>query len=334
MGKQDMIMKSYLTDKERFADLFNGIFFEGKQIVLANELQESDTFYLLNDASRGPSKPSQRLRDVKMRMNNGTMLRMLAVENQNQVDYTMPLRCMEYDTSEYRKQLKAIKHQNHISSQQPGSHPFWSDSAERLCGFRKTDRLTPIYTICLYHGDTPWDGPVTLSDMMCFRDDSDDMRHFFIDYPMKLFCVNEQTSFSTFHTELKELFQAIKYKSNKTLLKQLFEQNRNYQSLSADTVEALSILLHMPVLWENREDYMNKTKNREEYNMCKGMRDWLEEERTNGFKDGFNNGFNNGVAGGKKITIQNMLKRGFSDIDICALVECDEMLVNEVRKNM
>lgn len=257
MGKQDMIMKSYLTDKERFADLFNGIFFEGKQIVLASELQER-------------------------------------------------------------------------SSQQPGSHPFWSDSAERLCGFRKTDRLTPIYTICLYHGDTPWDGPVTLSDMMCFGDDSDDMRHFFIDYPMKLFCINEQTSFSTFHTELKELFQAIKYKSNKTLLKQLFEQNRNYQSLSADTVEALSILLHMPVLWENREDYMNKTKNREEYNMCKGMRDWLEEERTNGFNDGFNNG----IAGGKKITIQNMLKRGFSDIDICALVECDEMLVNEVRKNM
>ena len=83
---------------------------------------------------------------------------------------------------------------------------------------------------------------------------------------------------------------------------------------------------------------MNKTKNREEYNMCKGMRDWLEEERTNGFNDGFNdgfnNGFNNGVAGGKKITIQNMLKRGFSDIDICDLVECDEMLVNEVRKNM
>ena len=33
MGKVDTVMKNYLQDKARFADLFNGVFFGGRQVI-------------------------------------------------------------------------------------------------------------------------------------------------------------------------------------------------------------------------------------------------------------------------------------------------------------
>ena len=106
MGKNDTIMREYLSDRSRFADLFNGALFGGKTVIRPEQLQQADPVYLLKE---GNCRHSQRYRDVKMILNTGALLRALAVENQNQVDYTMPFRCMEYDTAEYRKQLLALK---------------------------------------------------------------------------------------------------------------------------------------------------------------------------------------------------------------------------------
>ena len=34
---------------------------------------------------------------------------MIGIEAQNRVDYAMPVRCMEYDVTEYKRQLKELK---------------------------------------------------------------------------------------------------------------------------------------------------------------------------------------------------------------------------------
>ena len=39
---------------------------------------------------------------------------------------------------------------------------------ETLSGILSSDRLHPVYTLCLYSGTEPWDGPRKLSDMMAF----------------------------------------------------------------------------------------------------------------------------------------------------------------------
>ena len=41
MGKADIAVKNWLNDRERFADLFNGTVFGGKQVVLPEELGRS-----------------------------------------------------------------------------------------------------------------------------------------------------------------------------------------------------------------------------------------------------------------------------------------------------
>ena len=38
MGKADMAMSEYLGNRKRFADLFNGILFQGKQVIREEEL--------------------------------------------------------------------------------------------------------------------------------------------------------------------------------------------------------------------------------------------------------------------------------------------------------
>lgn len=161
MGKRNTAMCSFLSSRRRFADLFNGIFFGGRQLIQAADLQEASEQY----AALGDN-PSERTRDIKMLLNTGETLRILALENQNRVDYTLPYRCMQYDSLEYGKQLRT--------------------SEEWLCGITKKDRLAPVYTICLYHGEEPWDGPYALRDMVDFGEDRDGMGKFFADYPLRL----------------------------------------------------------------------------------------------------------------------------------------------------
>ena len=67
-----------------------------------------------------------RYRDIVKKLKNGGSLRILAMENQSRVDYTMQFRCMEYDTLEYRRQIDRRIRDNEKTSQ-------WSNDAEFLC---------------------------------------------------------------------------------------------------------------------------------------------------------------------------------------------------------
>ena len=40
MGKADAAVRNWLSDKRRFADLFNGVIFSGREVVTADELEE------------------------------------------------------------------------------------------------------------------------------------------------------------------------------------------------------------------------------------------------------------------------------------------------------
>ncbi len=172
MGRKNDIVLEYLKDTARFADLYNGGCFGGEQIVPAEELLEGSEVYHQEDLrqnqyaakSRNTEKKdrgetSAKIRDVKKRLKSGENLRILAIENQLSEDYTMPWRHMNYDTLEYGAQIKEIKSQNKKEKRLKSGEEF-------LCGLTKEDRLDPVYTVCLYLGEKPWQGPRSLKDMM------------------------------------------------------------------------------------------------------------------------------------------------------------------------
>lgn len=77
MGKIDKIQKAYFKDKRRFADLWNGLVFQGKQIVNGHSLEECDSVQLLSNEN------VERTADVIMkRTSEGQELAILIQENQ------------------------------------------------------------------------------------------------------------------------------------------------------------------------------------------------------------------------------------------------------------
>lgn len=172
MGTKDHMITGYFRDKRRFADLFNGVCFAGRQVIQASQLEDVREDYAQTGAGTGKENRLRRECDIKMRLKSGETLRFLALENQNHVDYTMPLRCMRYDVLEYEQQIGELKKANRLNSRLKSGGEF-------LCGIQKGDRLAPVYTLCLYHGEEIWDGPRSLKDMREFGKDEDQMSRFF-----------------------------------------------------------------------------------------------------------------------------------------------------------
>ena len=68
MGKPDIAVKNWLSDNERFADLFNGMVFGGRLVVRAEELESMDreTDIIVTDKD-GKRKGVQRYRDIEVK---------------------------------------------------------------------------------------------------------------------------------------------------------------------------------------------------------------------------------------------------------------------------
>ena len=332
MGKYDTCMKEFLQNKDRFADLFNGCCFQGRQIIRAEDLREASENYVITD-KRLPGKTRQKdteiIRDIKMVLGSGMVLQVLAVENQSYIDYAMPVRCMGYDAAEYRRQLKERKQERRLlmNSENRPKNPAVSMD-ETLSGILSSDRLHPVYTLCLYSGTEPWDGPRKLSDMMAFDPQNKNLQSLFEEYHLHLFCINEQYVFDAFRSDLKPLFQAINCRNNKKKMIELMK-DETYSHLNEDTWDAIAVMTDNAAMLQKKDLY--KTKNqKEEFNMCQALQELMQDERNEGRIEGRNEG----KIEDQKIVIRNMINRGYKTEDICAIAECSPAFVKEVETEL
>ena len=332
MGKYDTCMKEFLQNKDRFADLFNGCCFQGRQIIRVEDLREASENYVITD-KRLPGKTRQKdteiIRDIKMVLGSGMVLQVLAVENQSYIDYAMPVRCMGYDAAEYRRQLKERKQERRLlmNSENRPKNPAVSMD-ETLSGILSSDRLHPVYTLCLYSGTEPWDGPRKLSDMMAFDPQNKNLQSLFEEYHLHLFCINEQYVFDAFRSDLKPLFQAINCRNNKKKMIELMK-DETYSHLNEDTWDAIAVMTDNAAMLQKKDLY--KTENqKEEFNMCQALQELMQDERNEGRIEGRNEG----KIEDQKIVIRNMINRGYKTEDICAIAECSPAFVKEVETEL
>jgi SOS response regulatory protein OraA/RecX len=69
----------------------------------------------------------------------------------------------------------------------------------------------------------------------------------------------------------------------------------------------------------------------EEFDVKKYERSLREEGREEGLEIGLARGLATGRAEERTSIIRNMLRRGFSDEEICSLVECSQETLDEIR---
>lgn len=274
-------------------------------------------------------KDTEIIRDVKMVLGSDMVLQVLAVENQSYIDYAMPVRCMGYDAAEYRRQLKERKQERRLlmNSENRPKNPAVSMD-ETLSGILRSDRLHPVYTLCLYSGTEPWDCPRKLSDMMAFDPQNKNLQSLFEEYHLHLFCINEQYVFDAFRSDLKPLFQAINCRNNKKKMIELMK-DETYSHLNEDTWDAIAVMTDNAAMLQKKDLY--KTENqKEEFNMCQALQELMQDERNEGRIEGRNEG----KIEDQKIVIRNMINRGYKTEDICAIAECSPAFVKEVETEL
>ena len=241
MGRQNDAFVGYLNRDEILADLYNGCLYEGEEVILPGQLSEVQKNYsrtLMNYGRNGLRK--HRERDAIKMFSNRKMMVLLAAEAQNNLHLAMPFRCMEYDTEEYSRQLKKLYEEN---------SGMLTDSTEYLSRLRRTDRLIPVVTLVIYHGEEEWNAPKRLSDMLKLQGIDEKLKSLITDYPIHVFCLKDLQE-EYFHTNLRELIGLMKRQKNKE------------------------------DLLEKKTKYLKEES--EEYDMCKAMEDWAEECRNEG----------------------------------------------------
>jgi len=158
MRDKDVLTAAYLKNNSRFADLLNGWLFGGRPVVQPEDIQELDSaeIRIRRDRVTGGVRTGKRYRDVIRRVALGMRFAVVCVEEQSEVDYTMPFRVIGYDLDRYEQQLR-IRRQEHCERKD-------LKAEEYLSGISREDRFLPVVTLVLYFGKH-WDGPRNLTDL-------------------------------------------------------------------------------------------------------------------------------------------------------------------------
>ena len=156
MGQKDLIQKTLEGYNEIFADIFNVLLFDGKEVLKPDNLIDAtkESIYKVD------GKYHEQQRDVGKYWQGALChLAMLGIENQTKVLKCMPLRVVCYDGVEYKRQVDA------------GEDPFHA-----------------VCTIVLYFGEGKWNQFFKLSDSL---EVPDEIRPFFNDYNINVFSIGE-----------------------------------------------------------------------------------------------------------------------------------------------
>ena len=155
MGKSNVAIRQWLSQKERFLNFVNGALFQGVPIFKAENLEMEDGQQgLIVKTAEGKEITIERYRDITMTAQmwfEETKSMMVACENQDEIHYAMPVRNMLYDALSYVEQVGEMRRQHRADKELHGS-------AEFLSGLKKTDVLCPVITIVFYYGEEAWDG--------------------------------------------------------------------------------------------------------------------------------------------------------------------------------
>jgi hypothetical protein len=116
-------MKTFWRNNERFADLFNAVAFNGRQVINPDELTEMDTdvsgIIQFNDYNES----LVRTRDIIKKFHNGIEFTILGLELQTNPHYAMPVRALLYDGLGYLKECNEFRNiHKPIIKQSPYRH--------------------------------------------------------------------------------------------------------------------------------------------------------------------------------------------------------------------
>ena len=284
---KDVLLKDFWRDNERFADLFNTIFFQGKKVLDPNSLHEMDTDVSGVIELKDNNQTLSRMRDIIKKTAYGVDFIICGIENQDRIHYAMPLRNMIYDALGYLKEYQEINrsHKNQKNHKEPDKNQTRPTKEEFLSGMRREDRFHPIITIVIYYNEKEWDGPYSLSDMMIEL--PPDLEEVFSDYKMNLLQVCKSDEYTFSNEDVQTVFEISRniYKGNFDEIRREYED----RDIKAELALVIGKITDSNYIIEEAMD-------EEVINMCTA----LENLRKQGVEEGKIEGKREGIQEGKR----------------------------------
>ena len=260
MAEKDMTEKTLEAFNDVFADIINGLLFDGEQVLQQESLIDAQTFSMykadgqLHRQDRDVAKywVDQHGERITVR------LAFLGIENQSNYDPDMPLRVIGYDGAVYRAELS------------------------------QKDRY-PVVTLVLYFGDMPWGRNRTLYDVVHIPEK---LRPFVNDYKINLFEIANlpEEAVNHFHSDFRTVIDY--FISSRR--EQVYELKNSADFTHVDELLTLmSVLTQDNRFEESLEGEGGKPQNMsslldriEERGRQKGLDEGHREGRQEGFREG------------------------------------------------
>ncbi|MCD8005236.1 MAG: Rpn family recombination-promoting nuclease/putative transposase [Oscillospiraceae bacterium] len=241
MAVKDTVTAKYMRKNEIFADAFNFFVYNGRQVIDPASLQELDAreIEVPYGGDEGAEQPVQRTRDaiksVTAMSDRKRAYLILAIENQSNIHYAMPVKNLMYDAIQYATQVEKAAGSHRRSG---GYRGISGD--EYLSGFLKSDRLMPVMTLVVYFGPKVWDGPLSLHEM--FQEQDGEILSLVPDYKINLLApaAIEDSVFDKFNSTLKEVLSFIKYSRDGDKLEEVVNADEEFRHLGRAEVDVLN----------------------------------------------------------------------------------------------
>ena len=170
MGMKDTETKRYISNPDIFADAFNYLLYNGRQVIAPSSLKPVDTTEIAVPYGNGAKTPIQKYRDnmkIWAAMYDGKAVYvLLGSENQSSIHYAMPVKDMLYDGINYAAQVDAARASYKGFQFDENGVRITYTSDEFLSGFHKNDKLIPVITAVIYFGAEEWDAPMSIHEML------------------------------------------------------------------------------------------------------------------------------------------------------------------------
>ncbi len=264
MGEKDIAAKRFINNNVYFADICNSYIYHGEQKILPEQLHELDTQLFVHtdyekldsenmDIKQKHPKERDAVRHISVKADDNAAYLIIGIEHQSDIDYTMPMRTMLYDALQYDKQKQEIETKHRT--------------------YKKDDKLLPVITIVLYFGSKPWDGPMSLHEML--QIDNPALQQYLADYPLELIDPHrmDEETLELFRTNAREVLTFIKYSKDKEKLLEVVQDER-FQSLEPLAAEVINKCTnsHLPLVVTKEA----------EVDMCQAIDEIREDSRMEG----------------------------------------------------
>jgi hypothetical protein len=329
MGKIDQLTNEYMSDKARFADVFNYFVYDGRQVLVPEYLHELSTVEQVFPYGKdGKTHEVQRFRDVLknvcvMTDEQDRTYVLLGIENQSYIHYAAPVKDMLYDAMNYVRQAERIAsaHRKRKDS---------TTSSEFLSGFNKDDRLRPVITLMIYWSDKEWDGKLSLHEIIDFPDEK--LKSFIPDYRVNLLSPSRIDDFAKFRTEISEVFRFIKCSGDKSALTALLNGNAEFRQLDRASAEVINVVtgLNFEFAMEGgKVDVCKAIEQIKETAMAEGEKKGFAQGEQHGFAQGEKQGFDRGDKHGEEKGILNSIRNLMDTMSWTAQTAMDALKIPE-----